>query len=784
MGHQANFLKEPSPEGFTHDWTVFVRGFEGSRLEYFVEKVVFKLHKTFKSPIRVITEPPFRVSESGYAGFILPIEIHFKNKQTPRKIIFLYDLFLNAKDSPPINNVRYEKLKFQNPTPEFKAKLIKAGGTEQGPEHASSDLFGSPVRTEKRALPKVPKDKEKDKEKVKKKKSSPQFKSASPAPSLSSLSPMSSDNEDSYSAPPPPPPVKKERELSVKKESSSSSQPKQDSSLSHKEKSKHRSGSSISSHKERSDKDPSHKSHKHKDKTKESDRSSSHRDKEAVRKDRDSSSQKVVKETFESRKEREGSHSSGKSLTSSSQLDNKAAVQTPHKEKEKSLQSKDKDILGSSKEKLHSSSKDREKLSKDKHSSHKDVSHTSHSEPKKVKEDISKDKIAKENDRHHKSHKRHMESAEDAEKRKLKRSSSVASTDEKSIKMKSSSGKEKHVSRDNKEKESSKEVKESKSSYDKSKHEKSRHSEKQRHSHSSETKQKESSTKLSETPHKHEKVNKPESLTHSERLAMTADFQPQLLLSPLKSKSDEEETPAPSPHAVEKTELKRSTSHSSPDSQSSAVSGEDKSDQEMVNPQADEDKHIVSGLTDSDSDSEEEAPYMKSQQKDLKSILNKQSQQTTQVTKSSLQKIVRGVSTEEKQKKVESEPTKDTTQKYSKTEKKASITEPVKSKSVEQNIEYSDAGVEQANAANSIDSQNCNGLDIFAPNGMSIGELIAINEQIEKAHLDSNQELLERVVHIIGETDDFDITDVSLSFDICSVDKAIVLQIQTLLREY
>lgn len=79
-------------------------------------------------PISVITEPPFRVSESGYAGFILPIEIHFKNKQTPRKIIFLYDLFLNAKDSPPINNVRYEKLKFQNPTPEFKAKLIKAGG--------------------------------------------------------------------------------------------------------------------------------------------------------------------------------------------------------------------------------------------------------------------------------------------------------------------------------------------------------------------------------------------------------------------------------------------------------------------------------------------------------------------------------------------------------------------------------------------------------------------------------------------------------------------------------
>ena len=75
-----------------------------------------------------ICEPPYKVNESGYAGFILPIEIHFKNKQSPRKIYFSYDLFLNVKDQPPINNFRYEKLKFSNPTPEFKAKLIKAGG--------------------------------------------------------------------------------------------------------------------------------------------------------------------------------------------------------------------------------------------------------------------------------------------------------------------------------------------------------------------------------------------------------------------------------------------------------------------------------------------------------------------------------------------------------------------------------------------------------------------------------------------------------------------------------
>ena len=75
-----------------------------------------------------ISVPPFKVTECGYAGFTLPIEIYFKNKQPPRKISFEYDLFLNGLDAPAISFTRHEKLNFTNPTPEFKTKLIKAGG--------------------------------------------------------------------------------------------------------------------------------------------------------------------------------------------------------------------------------------------------------------------------------------------------------------------------------------------------------------------------------------------------------------------------------------------------------------------------------------------------------------------------------------------------------------------------------------------------------------------------------------------------------------------------------
>lgn len=77
--------------------------------------------------ISVVSVPPYHVAESGYAGFLLPIDIYFKNKEEPKKIRFQYDLFLKLDDTP-VNHIRCEKLTFQNPTEEFKKKLLKAGG--------------------------------------------------------------------------------------------------------------------------------------------------------------------------------------------------------------------------------------------------------------------------------------------------------------------------------------------------------------------------------------------------------------------------------------------------------------------------------------------------------------------------------------------------------------------------------------------------------------------------------------------------------------------------------
>lgn len=139
LGHRAQFRKKPTVEGFTHDWMVFVRGPEHSNIQHFVEKVVFHLHESFPKPKRVCKDPPYKVEESGYAGFILPIEVYFKNKEEPKKVRFDYDLFLHLEGHPPVNHLRCEKLTFNNPTEEFRRKLLKAGGQRDPQKRSSED---------------------------------------------------------------------------------------------------------------------------------------------------------------------------------------------------------------------------------------------------------------------------------------------------------------------------------------------------------------------------------------------------------------------------------------------------------------------------------------------------------------------------------------------------------------------------------------------------------------------------------------------------------------------
>lgn len=62
--------------------------------------------------------------------FLFSLTIWFTDipQEEPKKVRFDYDLFLHLEGHPPVNHLRCEKLTFNNPTEEFRRKLLKAGG--------------------------------------------------------------------------------------------------------------------------------------------------------------------------------------------------------------------------------------------------------------------------------------------------------------------------------------------------------------------------------------------------------------------------------------------------------------------------------------------------------------------------------------------------------------------------------------------------------------------------------------------------------------------------------
>ena len=75
----------------------------------------------------VIKEPPYEITETGYASFDVIIEVFFRNKAEPRSIRFLYDLYIEM--DKPVYKLRRERLTFKNPSKDFMKKLIMGGGT-------------------------------------------------------------------------------------------------------------------------------------------------------------------------------------------------------------------------------------------------------------------------------------------------------------------------------------------------------------------------------------------------------------------------------------------------------------------------------------------------------------------------------------------------------------------------------------------------------------------------------------------------------------------------------
>lgn len=148
IGHNATPRDSITPEGYTHDWTLYIRGCNSSDISIYIDKIVFHLHESFARPKRgeqllllmtsnisqilnellftVFKEPPYVLKESGCGSFDALIEIYFKHSGNPKKVTYTYDLCLDA--TATIAKVETKTQLFKNPSPTFTMKLINGGG--------------------------------------------------------------------------------------------------------------------------------------------------------------------------------------------------------------------------------------------------------------------------------------------------------------------------------------------------------------------------------------------------------------------------------------------------------------------------------------------------------------------------------------------------------------------------------------------------------------------------------------------------------------------------------
>ncbi|KAF6036914.1 Gas41 [Bugula neritina] len=116
-----HFGKKREEDGHTHQWTVIVKPYNNEDMSSFVKKVIFKLHESYTNPNRVVTKPPYEVTETGWGEFEVVIKIHFQDPNE-RPVTIYYPLKLFHTESTAVLgkkhlvNEVYDELVFHEPS--------------------------------------------------------------------------------------------------------------------------------------------------------------------------------------------------------------------------------------------------------------------------------------------------------------------------------------------------------------------------------------------------------------------------------------------------------------------------------------------------------------------------------------------------------------------------------------------------------------------------------------------------------------------------------------------
>nr|CAG4652070.1 EOG090X0B3F [Triops cancriformis] len=123
-GNVAKYFGQKREDGHTHQWTVYLKPYDNEDMSVYVKKVHFKLHESYANQNRVLSKPPYEVTETGWGEFEIIIKIYFQDpNERPVTLYHILKLFQNAPgstanivDKKPLVSEFYEEIIFQEPT--------------------------------------------------------------------------------------------------------------------------------------------------------------------------------------------------------------------------------------------------------------------------------------------------------------------------------------------------------------------------------------------------------------------------------------------------------------------------------------------------------------------------------------------------------------------------------------------------------------------------------------------------------------------------------------------
>ncbi|XP_077290535.1 YEATS domain-containing protein 4 Gas41 [Arctopsyche grandis] len=129
------FGKKREEDGHTHQWTVYVKPYLNEDMSSYVKKVHFKLHESYANPNRIVTKPPYEITETGWGEFEIVIKIYFPDpNERPTTMYHILKLFQSpvvegntsaaSGGKKGLVSESYEEIVFQEPSQMMQQMLV------------------------------------------------------------------------------------------------------------------------------------------------------------------------------------------------------------------------------------------------------------------------------------------------------------------------------------------------------------------------------------------------------------------------------------------------------------------------------------------------------------------------------------------------------------------------------------------------------------------------------------------------------------------------------------